>query len=116
MNQAGKPVAGLAPDAGAVRHIAFVQHDRARCREWMVAGSGHVLEKLLNARLLRYWRTRIGSTGRRLGRILAAQPVHVIHLLRFGVVRLQILVADRPGWGGPVVMAKLSKIFAAQTK
>src|SRR5215471_15101088 len=57
---------------------------------------------------------RIGSARRRLRRILAAGTVHVVALLREGVVRLELVVRDRPGRRDPVVMLELAEIFGTQ--
>ena len=68
MNQAGKPIAGLAANASAVRHVLFVEHDAAGRRKRMKAGGLQIVEELLDARLvgdrrIRIRRARGGSVG-----------------------------------------------------
>ena len=114
VHQARKAVAGLAADAGAVRHVLLVQHHGAGSREGVVARRRQIVGQLLDARLVGNRRARIGSAGGRLGRIPAAQPVHVIHLLGPRVIRLQLVVGDRPRRRDAVVMAQLAEILLAQ--
>src|SRR4029077_15975938 len=57
---------------------------------------------------------RIRRTGRGLSRIPPAQPVDIIHLLGARVVRLQVLVGDRPGRRNAVMMVQLTEILASQ--
>src|SRR5262249_28097617 len=66
-------------------------------------------------RLIRYRRVGIWCTRRGVGRVLAAKPMHLIHLLGLRIIRLHILVADRPGRRNPVVFAQLPEILLAQT-
>ena len=56
----------------------------------------------------------IGRAGRWLGRVLAARAVHLVELLRLRVVRLHLVVADRPGRGDAVVVAQLAEVLRAQ--
>src|SRR5690606_41957208 len=88
VHQAGKAIAGLAPDAGAVRHVALVQHDRAGRREWMVAGRGNIVAQLLDTRSVGEWRTRIRATGGGRTWRLPPSPVNGGNPLRFGVIWL----------------------------
>src|SRR5258708_40290834 len=46
--------------------------------------------------------------------IFGPRAMHLIHLLRLGVVRLHRLIADRPGGRDPVVMLKVAEILSAQ--
>src|SRR5215475_14858966 len=71
--------------------------------------------QLLDARLMRHSRERIGRAGRRLGWVFAARTVHLVHLLGLGVVGLYVFVADGPGRRDAVVMLELAEVFLAQT-
>ena len=115
MNQARKPVAGLAADASAVRHVLFVEHDAAGRRKGMKTGGFQIVEELLDARLMGDGRIRIRRARRRFGRVHTAQAVHLIHLLGLRVERLHVLVADGPGRRDPVVVAQLAEVLPAQT-
>ena len=41
---------------------------------------------------------------------MPTQSMNVIHLLGSGIIRLELLIADRPGWGDAVVVTQLGKI------
>ena len=81
----------------------------------MVAGRRQVVRELLDPRLVRDGRVGVGPAGRWLGRILAPRSVHLVELLRQGVVRLELVVGDRPGRRDPVVMPQLAEVLLAQT-
>ena len=110
VHQTWKAIAGLTADARAVRHVGLVHHDGGGRGERMVARSLKVIEELLNARLAGDRRARIGRAGRRLGRIASPQPVDVVHLLGLGVIRLQVLIVDRPRWRDAIVVADLLEV------
>ena len=59
---------------------------------------------------------RIGTARPRFGRIFAALAVHVIHVLGLRVVRLQIVVGDRPGRRDSAMMPDLAEVLLAQTE
>ena len=82
--------------------------------ERLVAGGRQVVRKLLDPRLVRDGRVGVGPAGRRLGRILAPRSVHLVELLREGVVRLELVVGDRPGRRDAVVMLQLAEVLLAQ--
>ena len=65
--------------------------------EGLEADACEVVAQLLDARLMADRRKGIGSTGGRLGRVDTPLAVYLIELLCFGVVGLQVLVADGPG-------------------
>src|SRR5262245_14139416 len=115
MNQARKPIARLAADAGAVRHILFIEQDSAWGRKRMKTRGIQVVKELLDTRLMRYGWIGIWRTRRGLGRIYAAFAVHLIHLLGLRVERLHVVVADWPGRRNPVVFAQFPEILLAQT-
>src|SRR5215472_15620541 len=97
MNQAGKAIAGLAPNAFAVRHVCFIEHDSAWGRKGVKTRGMEVLKELLDAWLAGHRRIGVWSAGRRLGWVHATRTVHLIHLLGLRIVRFHVVVADRPG-------------------
>ena len=70
--------------------------------------------ELLDPRLVRHGGMRVRRAGRRLGRILASCAVHLVVLLGLRVVRLELVVRDRPGRRDAVVVAKLAEVLRAQ--
>ena len=58
-------------------------------------------------------RERVLRAGRPLGGVLAVPAVHQVQVLGLGVVRLQVLVPDRPGRRDPAVVAQLAEVLAA---
>src|SRR5499426_235701 len=70
--------------------------------------------QLLDARLVRHGRERIGCARWGLGGIFAARAVHLVHLLSLSVIRLHVFVSDGPGGRNTVVMLELAKILLAQ--
>ena len=68
VHEAGEPIARAASDARAERHIRFVQHHAARGVERVVARCREVVGQLLDPRLVRQRRERVGPARRGLGR------------------------------------------------
>ena len=97
VDEAREAVARRAADARAERRVRLVEHDPARRVERLVAGGREVVGELLDPRLVRHGRMRIRRARRRLGRVLAARAVDVVVLLGERVVRLELVVGDRPG-------------------
>src|SRR5215467_1936471 len=58
----------------------------------------------------------IGRVGRRFGWIFAAIAVNLVEILGLRVVGLQIVIADRPRWGDPAVVAQFAEIFLSQAE
>ena len=77
--------------------IALIQQDSDRQMERMMSLALEAVEQLLNARLVRNWRIRIGFLPRRLGRILPSQAMHMKQFLGGLIVGLKITVLQRPG-------------------
>src|SRR5262249_41256366 len=115
MYQAGKSVAGAAPNARAELRLGLIQHDAVWRVERVKPGARQVVMQLLNARLVRQRWQRIRSRCRRLGRIFPACAMHLVHLLGLGVVRLHVVITDWPGWRDSVVMLELAEVFLAQS-
>ena len=114
VDEAREAVAGRAADAGRERRVRLVEHDPARRVERPVAGCREVVGELLDPRLVRHGGMRVGRARRRLGRVLAARAVDVVVLLCERVVRLQLVVGDRPGRRDAVVMLQLAEVLLAK--
>ena len=114
VHDAGEAVAVGAAHAGAVGHVALVEHDPARGVERVVAQRRQVVGQLLDPGLVRHGGERIRPAGARLGRILPTGAVHAVELLGQGVVRLHHVVADRPRRRHAVMVAQLAEILLAQ--
>src|SRR5207244_10703883 len=111
--ETGKAVAVGTADAAAVGHVALVEHDPAGSMERVVAGGRELVGELLDARLVRDGRERVGRARLRLRRILAARAVHLVQLLGLGVVRLELVGGDRPGGWDPGGVAELAGVLTA---
>jgi hypothetical protein len=103
--------AAHAPRVGRVR---LVEHDPARSVKRVVARAGQIVRELLDARLVRDRRVRVVVACMRLGRILAARSVNLVELLRLRVVRLELLVGDRPRGRDAVVVLELAEVLLAK--
>ena len=114
VDEAREAVAGRAADARAVRHVRLVEQDPARGVERVVARGGEVVGELLDPRLVRDGRVRVRRARRALGRVLAAVAVHLVELLGLRVVRLELVVGDRPGGRDAVVVAELAEVLRPQ--
>ena len=86
----------------------------ARGVERVQAGRREIVGELLDPRLVRDGRERVGRARGRLGRILAAGSVHLVELLGLRVVGLELGVADRPRRRDAVVVAQLAEVVLAQ--
>lgn len=75
-----------------------------------------IVAELLDAWLVTDGWMWIRAAGLRIGRIFAASSVDVIEPLRLQVIRLKILIGDRPGRRDSVNVANLAEVFLAQTE
>ena len=114
VHQAREAVAGGAAHAVAVRHVRLVQHHPAGGVKRMVPRGGEVVRELLDPGLVRDRREWVGSARRRLRRVLAPRPVHLVELLGQRVVGLHLVVADRPRRRYAVVVLELAEVLLAQ--
>jgi hypothetical protein len=80
----------------------------------MVACAFEVVSELLDAWFVRDCGKWIRLAARRLGGIIAACAVDMIHALGLGVVGFEILVAQRPCGGDAVVVFQDAEILLAQ--
>ena len=114
MDEAREAVAGRAADAVAVGHVRLVQPDAARRVERVVSGRGEVVRELLDPGLVGDRRIRVRRARRRLGRVLPAGAVHLVEVLGLRVVRLELVVLDRPRGRDAVVVAELAEVLLAE--
>src|SRR6266436_3099335 len=95
-DQTGKAVAGIAANTAALVRVLLVEHDPDRYMEGLQARTCEVVGQLLNAWLMGDSGPGIGGAGRRFCRIFSSVSVNLIQILGLGVVRLEIVIADRP--------------------
>jgi hypothetical protein len=98
-------VAALGVELDPERHVKRPQPGRRK-----------VVGELLDARLVRDGRMRVGAARGRLARVDAALAVHVVQMLGLQVVGLEVLVGDRPRGRYPAVMADLAEVFPAHAE
>ena len=109
----GKAIAGPAADAMAVGPVVLEEADAAGRVERVVAGLLEVVRQLLDARLVGQRRERVLGARVALRGVLAVVAVDLVEVLGPGVVRLHVVVRDRPGRRDPVVVAELAEVLAA---
>src|SRR3989441_5006123 len=107
-------VARGATDAAALPRVLLIQHDAERHMERPQSALREVVVQLLNARLVADRWVRVRRTRPRLRGVAAALPVHVVELLGFRVVGLELVVRDRPGGRDAAVVADLSEVLFAK--
>src|SRR6516165_783954 len=116
LHEAGKAVAGAAANAVAVLHTLLVEHDADRQWKRVMSGALEIVRELLDARLVRDCRERVGLFAGRLGRVAPSLPVHMIKPLGFGVIGCEIYVRQRPGGRHSVSVPDHFKIPLAHTQ
>ena len=114
VHEAREAVAGGAPDAVAVRPVRLEQPHAARRVERVQPRRLEVVGELLDARLVADRGEGVGRGRRRLGRVLPARAMDLVALLGERVVRLQLVVGDRPRRRDPVVVGQLAEVLRAQ--
>src|SRR5207245_4503460 len=114
IHQAGIPVAGAAPDAGTLFPVLLIEPHADRQVERPVADPDQIVMQFLDARFMADGLVAVRRAGRRLRRVLASLSVHLIEVLRLGVIRLQLLVRDRPGRRDATVVLDLAEILLAE--
>lgn len=119
-DQAGEAVDTVAADAGAgvggPAPVVLGEVHPDRQVEGVQSLLLQVVAQLLDARLVLDRRIRVLGAGGTLGRILAVPAVDEVEVLGLGVVRLEFLVAQRPGGGEAVVVAELAEVLGTHTE
>ncbi len=113
VDEAREAVARGAADAPAERRALLVQHHAARGVERVVPGRRQVVRQPLHPRLVGQRRERVLGAGERFGGVLAPNAMDAVQPLRAGVVRLQVVVADRPCGRDAVVVTNGAEVLAA---
>src|SRR6185369_10896258 len=116
VHETGEPVARVAANAQALPWILLVKLNAKWSVERFQAKPREVVAQMLYARLVTDRGMRIRSAGTRFCWILAALAVDVIELFGLRIVRLDIIVRNRPCGRDTGVMAKLTEVFLAQSK
>jgi hypothetical protein len=116
VGEAGEAVEAVAAHAAAGLRIGLVHVDADREVERMEAGPLEVVVQLLDARLVRDRGVRERAGARRLRRVLARLTLHEVEALGLCVVRLEVLVRDRPRRGRAAVVVDLLEVALAQTE
>src|SRR5919199_2562632 len=96
--------------------MLLVQLDAHWQREGLYALAPQAVVDFLHTRLVAHRRPRVRIVAGWLGRIGSALAVHDVQLLGPGVVRRQVLVADRPRRRDPVVVLDLLEIALAEAE
>src|SRR5262249_28317964 len=115
-HEAGVAIASVATDAFAGLRILFVDLQAEWCVKWLQSEAFEIVAQLLDARLVTDGRMWIRAAGLWFGRIFAPLAVHVIEALGFEVVRLEVVIGDRPRRRDSTKVADFAEIFLAQTK
>src|SRR5436190_21548423 len=114
VSQAREPVEAVAANAAAGLRVGLVQIDPNRKVERVMPGALAVVRELLDPRVMRDRRMRERPGAGRFGGVLPGLPVYQIQALGLRVVRLQILVRDRPRRRDAPVVTHLLKVALAK--
>src|SRR5437762_11121553 len=98
VHQTQEAVAGIATNAGALPRIFLIKHDPERRVKWFYPKPREIVAQLLNTRLVADSWERISPGAARFSRIFSTMPVHMIDAFSLGVIRLQLVIGDRPFW------------------
>ncbi len=118
-HETGKPVEAIAADAAAsLRRLAvlFLEEDPERQRKRMETVRAHLFGELRDLRLVAHQRMSIGRARGRLGGVDAMLTVHVVELLGLRVVRLEVLIAQRPGRRDATGVLDLAEVLPSQAE
>src|SRR3989475_340849 len=116
IDETGMSVARLAANAAAGSGVPLVQHHTKGDVERLEPQTGEIVAELLHTRLMTDRRMRIRSTGRWIRGILFPAAVHLVELLGLRVIRLQVLVRDRPRGREAAPMLDLPKVLPAEAE
>ena len=114
VHEAREAVARRAAHAGAVGHVVLGEHHPAGRVERVAAERLEVVGELLDARLVADRGERVRRAAARLGRVLPTRAVDVVEPLGLRVVRLELVVGDRPRGRHAVVVAQLAEVLGPQ--
>lgn len=114
-HQTGESVASVAAYAAAFVRVLFIKHDPDGHMKRFQARTCEVFGQLLNARLMANGGPGIRGVSGWLGGIFSTISVDLIEILRLRVVRLHIVIADRPSRGDSAMMTQFPEIFFAQS-
>src|SRR6266850_5769259 len=95
-NQTWMTVAGIATNAGAGARVLFIDPNPKRHVKRLQARSLKIIVQMLNALLVTDGRIFVGRAGVWFGWIFTARTVHLVEMFGFGVIRLKLVVANRP--------------------
>src|SRR6266478_6772737 len=95
-NQTWMAVAGVATNARTLARILFIDANAKRHVKWLQSGALKVIVQMLNPLLVADSRILVRRAGPRLGWIFAAIAVNLIEMFSFGVIGLQLVIADWP--------------------
>src|SRR6516162_1960355 len=111
MDQAWEAIAGLAANAFAGAGVLFIELDPERHMEWFQPEASEIVAQLLHTRLVADRWMRIGAASERVCGVDSALPMHVIQILGFQVVRLEVVIGNGPSRRYAAVMLYLSKVL-----
>ena len=117
VDQAGKPIERRTPHASTgVQGLAvfFIEQDTERQREGMMAKPLQIVVEFLNARLVADRRIMVRCACRTFRRINPVFPMDVIQMLGFRVIRLEVLIVERPGGRDTAIVPDLPEILLAK--
>src|SRR5713226_8841598 len=96
--------------------ILFVDLQSQWRMKWLQTLPFKIVAECLNSRLMTDRRMWIGTARCGFRGIFATLSMHVIQPFGLQVVRLQVIVGNRPRRGNPSKMLDLTEIFAAETE
>jgi hypothetical protein len=114
IDEARVPIAGRAPDAGALPPLALVEHDPERHVERPVSEPCPVVVEPLDPGLVAHGGVGIWPARRGLRGILATLAVDPVEPLGGQVVGLEVLVRHGPGWRHAAVVLDLAEVLTPQ--
>ena len=116
VGQAREAVEAVTAHAAPTLGIALVEIDADRQVKRVMAGLDEVVVQLLDARLVRNGRVRERPGGRSLGGILAALAMDEVQPLCLGVIRLEVVIGQRPRRRDARVVANPVEVALTQTE
>src|SRR5262245_20963206 len=109
-------VARITAYAQTLPRVLFVNANPQWHMKWPESGAFEIVVKMLNALFVTYRWVPVRRAGPGFSRIFPTIAMHLIEMLGFGVIRLQLVVTNRPGRRDSAVMSNLAEVFLAQAK